>query len=356
MRSPLQILTSPSHELKVLLRNNIIGTPGKGMLYQHTTAAVKLKGMTKAYFVHLVRMAKIIGSCTFSVRQTSNNSIIYDSVYLRYFLFDQKIRRNSSRLVNKPMTGLRKMLEDLLDGDRFSLNHKHFYYAYYDPTNERSVLFCRQFKFEEVRTFESILFTRVVAKAALPKNRRVTEIVGAERNGMRRLLEKYYRSYSMFSFENLFTSGRYFVIKNESDEILAGVQVLSDAWKLLSLKPPFGRLKLALLSKLPYVSRVVSQNLSFLSVEGIYCKEGYARDLEQLLEHVLSIHKTHVAMTFVDEHSELKAIFEKMDLGVMGRANKGNKGKLICRFQNFSDEEKIGFRTRPAYISAIDLT
>jgi hypothetical protein len=354
MKSPFHVSVTPSKELLSLLDHNVIGTPGKGMLYQHTTSREKLGKLTKPFIVSLIRREKILGTCTFSLREVLDASVSHQSVYLRYFHFDRGLRRGSSRVVTKSGM-LRNSVHELLNGEAFMLPKKHFYYAYYDPGNERSVLFCKQYLFEEVRTFESVLFTRMFpTKNPAPGD--ITKLNGADEEKMRDLLASYYNSYTMFSFENLFRDGNYYVVKSKNNEIIAGVHINPDQWKMLALKPPFGKLKLKLASIVPLINRVVGKNFSFLSMEGIYCRKGHEDDLERLLEHLLCLYKRHTAIAFIDDRSPLKSLFGKINLGIVGRSNKGNKGAVICRFQGFSEEEKKTFFTQPAYISSIDLT
>lgn len=354
MTSLFKISGTPSEELKTILRNNVIGTPGKGMLYHHTTSDEKLQLISQPFFVNLVRSRKILGTCTFCVRTTANKGTQHPGVYLRYFHFDNRLRRSSSRTVTK-VGLLRKEIDTLLCGERLGLPERHFHYAYYDPRNERSVLFCKQYRFEEVRSFTTILFTRLSLKANSTSSQ-VQELPGEEAVKMKELLSGYYESYTMFSFENLFRIGKYYVIKDGQGAIIAGVQANPDRWKLLSLKPPFGKLKLDVASRISVLRNVVTRDLSFLAIDGVYCKDGHERELQRLLESLLHLYNRHVAILFVDEQSTLKQVFDKIDLGIVGKLNSGNKAKVICRFQEFSDEEKKVFYTQPAYISSIDIT
>lgn len=354
MTSFFKISTTPSEELKTILRENIIGTPGKGMLYQHTTSDEKIERIRKPCFVNLIRFKKILGTCTFSERDTFDNGTKHNGVYLRYFHFDTALRRRSSRTISK-VGSLRTEIEMLLSGQLFDIPEKHFHYAYYDPGNERSVLFCKQYRFEEVRSFTTILFTRASPKKSSDKIS-VQELSNNEVTTVKQLLSSYYNSYSMFSFENLFCIGKYYVAKDSEGTIVAGVQVNPDRWKLLSLKPPFGKLKLNIASKIPMVNTVVARHLSFLAIEGVYCREGHEHDLQALMEYLLYSYKKHVAILFADEESSLKQLFDRIDLGIIGKMNSGNCAKVICRFQGFNDNEKKVFYTQPAYISSIDVT
>jgi hypothetical protein len=354
MTSPLKISSSPTEELRAILKNNIIGTPGKGMLYQHTTSSEKLDAIIRPFFVNLIRYKRILGTCTFSVRESIDRGMPHTSAYLRYFYFKDSLRRNSSHITPK-VSVLREALDDLLTGHQFGLPEKHFYYAYYDPDNERSVLFCKQHKFEEVRTFTTILFTRL-SNVSRQTAQRMEVLNEKDLEVMRTLLSDYYSRYTMFSFENLIRLGDYYVIRDKNNAIVAGLQVNPDRWKLFSLKPPLGKLKLEVAARIPFINRVVGKHLSFLSVEGVYCREGHEHDLEKLLESLLHRYMRHVAILFVDDQSTLKTLFHRMDLGILGRSNSGNKAKVICRFQGFTEEEKRLFYTQPAYISSIDLT
>lgn len=51
----LTIVRSPTVQILEILNNNIIGTPGQGMLYQHLGVNLKINQIEDPYFINLVR-------------------------------------------------------------------------------------------------------------------------------------------------------------------------------------------------------------------------------------------------------------------------------------------------------------
>src|SRR5258706_164312 len=91
----LKILKSPTDDLFQILNNNVIGTPGQGMLYQHLRVDNKLNRIADPYFVNLVKGGKIIGTCCFCRRTTTNYTGKIQAFYVRYFSFRDAYRRKT---------------------------------------------------------------------------------------------------------------------------------------------------------------------------------------------------------------------------------------------------------------------
>ena len=62
----LSILKSPNQELLTILENNVIGTPGKGMLYQHSEVKLKMGKIANPFFVNLRKNDHILGLAVFA--------------------------------------------------------------------------------------------------------------------------------------------------------------------------------------------------------------------------------------------------------------------------------------------------
>lgn len=91
----LTISRSPTPELLEILNNNIIGTPGQGMLYQHLQVNSKIELIADPYYVNLTRGGRIAGTCCFCRRDTINNGKKIRAFYVRYFSFKDAFRRKS---------------------------------------------------------------------------------------------------------------------------------------------------------------------------------------------------------------------------------------------------------------------
>ena len=150
----LSITRSASPELLQILSNNVIGTPGKSMIYQHMGVDDKIHRLENPYFVNLKRADRIVGTCCFCNRTTINSGQPNQSLYVRYFSFKDLFRRKSVKeKARSNRQGLREEIHTLLNGRDLGMNEgeKFFHYAYVDPRNERSAILCSEFGFEKVR-------------------------------------------------------------------------------------------------------------------------------------------------------------------------------------------------------------
>ncbi len=154
------ISKTPDPELLTLLNNNIIGTPGQGMLYQHLGVPNKIHQIADPYFVNLIRNKNVISTCCFCQRTTMNKGVEINSFYIRYFSFSDVFRgKKTNPKTSTRKSTLREEIKLLLNGSGLStsVNEKFYHYAYVDPRNTRSALLCEEFGFQPVRQFTTIL-------------------------------------------------------------------------------------------------------------------------------------------------------------------------------------------------------
>jgi len=350
----LTIIRSPTAQLLEILNDNIIGTPGQGMRYQHLGMNEKINQIEDPYFVNLVRAGKIAGTCCFCSRDTLNNGQNIHAFYVRYFSFIDSFRRKSIKeKATSGNSGLRKEIESLLSGEGLNVNpgEKFFHYAYVDPRNERSALLCEEFGFEPVRQYASIIFSRLNPK--LNRKDRIVEATSAE--SVQELLKNFYHGFNTLSFENLSTK-KYYFMEDEKGQIVAGVHANPDQWKIHSLPGFIGNTMLLVFTKIPILNRLLHEKFRFLTFEGIYLVTGNEKYLERLFETLLAKYNVNSAICIVDTGSKLYTTIKSLRLGLMNKLNKEVLGNVICRFVNFSQESKNTFKTNPVYISGIDAT
>jgi hypothetical protein len=352
----LKIFRVPPPEVIHLLQNNIIGTPGHGMLYQHLRVIEKISRIADPQYVTLVRNENIVGTCCFCSRVPSNVHTKIKSFYVRYFSFKDLFRRKHiSKRSGSGHSLLREEIKTVLGGVALGVaqDEKFFHYAYVDPRNQRSALLCAEFGFEKVRQYATIIFNRFNPQQVIE----VEQTLESHEQQVRGLLKNFYSGYTMFSEENLFSEKKYYVIK-EGDRIIAGVQATPDSWKIHSLPGTgiSGKLKLNIFSITPYLNRLINKNYEFLTLEGIFCVAGYEHCLEKLFESLLARYRLHSAIMVVDAASPLYKIIKSLKLGWLDKLNKEVRGNVICQFHNLSENERKMFITNPCYISGIDVT
>jgi hypothetical protein len=352
----LQVKTSPDSGLLDLLNRNVIGTPGLGMLYQHRSVADKIGKITNPFFVNLVKNTHIIGTCCFCKRTTSDSGKQNPAFYIRYFSFKDVFRRKSVTVKKSAVrSALRQEVNKVLEGDGLEIrqSEKFYHYAYVDPRNVRSASLCADFGFETVREYSTVIFSRLSPKGTAIK---MVQVSPEEEYTVKTLVSEFYKDFNMFCTENLFNGRKYYVIKDEQNRILAGCQANPDQWRILSLPGLSGTLILNVFSSLPMLRKLISKDYRFISVEGTYHAPGFEHLLEELFENLLHLYHVNSAITVVDADTKLYRTLRSLRLGAVDRLNKEVRGNVICRFFNFSNEEKKEFTTSPAYISGIDVT
>lgn len=349
----LQVTNSADPEILEILHENIIGTPGISMLYKHTGAVTKINNIPDPYFVSLRKSNSTIGTCCFCKRMTLNVDIPIQSFYVRYFAFKDAFKSGGIHNRTSSVSSvLRTEIKALLDGTDFDLNltRKFFLYAYVDPRNVRSARLCREFGFESIRNYTTIIFNRI-----WPENdARVTQ-GQAKNEEIKHLLSTFYRGYSMLSFENFLGSDKYTTIQVDG-KIVAGAQATRERWNIISLPGLSGKVILNAFSSLPLLNRLFNKDYHFLVVEAVYFAPGYEQYLEILLESLLARHRVNNAIIVVDKNSRVYNALRLLDLGWVDTLNKEVSGHVICKFVNFDNEEIRMFKNNPAYISGIDVT
>ena len=351
-----KITKTITEDILQLLKKNIIGTPKTGMRYQHYEVSKKIAHIKNPYYVNLFHHQKLIGTCTFCSRTTFNVSKSFHSYYIRYFTFSDKFRTTHSTIKSSKTrkTIIRNEVNQVLEGLEFdSSKPVFFHYAYVDPRNTRSAKLCTEFGFEAVRQFSTIIFHRINPKDIDATTMLINE---AEVKDMKSLLYDFYKTYTMFSTENLFDQGNYYVIKDANNTILAGVQANPDHWKILELPGKMGAFTLKAFSILPFLKKVINKDYHFLTIEGVYYKKGNEKQLEILIESLLAIYKLNSAMMWADTYSDLYQKLHSLDLGIVSKINQEVKADIMCKYVGFEHSEIAIFKQNPAYISGIDLT
>ncbi len=351
----LKIIRTPTQELLEILTDNTIGTPGQSMLYQHMGVYNKINKIADPYYVNLVRKDKIIGTCCFCSRSTTNSMNVFSSFYIRYFSFKDIFRRKFiSTKTGSGNSSIREELKAVLKGIGLEkgVKDKFFFYAYVDPRNVRSLLLCQEFGFDTVRHYTSLVFNRIHPR----ENNQVHLISSEEETEVKALLVNFYKDYTMFSFENLFNGRNYYILKDESGKIVAGVQVNLDQWKIHALPGLSGKIILNTFSKIPYLNKLFNKEYRFIALDGIYYIPGKENYLESLLESLLATYKVNAAIICLDAETPLYKALKSLKLGMVAKLSKEVKGNVICKFVNFDEKERALFKSNPAYISGIDVT
>lgn len=345
----LQIQSQPSEIIEALLTRNVIGTPGISMLYQHLGVRQKLHAIPKPHIVSVQRNDRVMGTCCFCERDFEGTT----GFYVRYFAFRDGFRLKAlpAQRHSKKSSSIRAEVYELLDGRGLvpNTNQSFFHYAYVDPRNPRSARLCEEFGFVPVRQYTTRLFSRFWPKQHTSLY--IKELPSADAR-IRELLTSFYKQYNHVSFENLNTV--YYYTEDESGEIMAGMQVHVDAWRIRELPGRNGKALLAIFDRMPLLSRLLSRHFRFLAVEGIYFRAGREHVFEQMLETLLHRYALNTAIMVVDTESSLHRLTQQINLGLLDKISPRVKGNVIVRS---TDGILIGRqKSRPAYISVTDVS
>lgn len=348
MKKPLQTLLierKPGAGVEHLLLDNIVGTPGRSMVYQHLKTGEKLRHIPDPYFVSLVRNKKALATCCFCRRESDGRTLFY----ARYFSFHSALRKRGHKQLDRAGRNslVREEIHQLLSGTYFDASSENIFYAYLDSDNERSRRLTEEFGFRRVRSFASLVFSRWQPKAS-PHVYRLSE---DEWKALKPELSRFYSDHTFFTTENLFYKGNYFALR-ENGEIVAGIQANPEEWKVYEMPGISGKVLMKLFPRFKFLRRIFNPHYQFLSIEGVYFRNGYENRLEPLMTHVLNEFGVHSAVLCLDTSSAIYREIKKLDLGLMSRLRKEKLMDIIVK----ENGGQLIDLDRPAYISCFDVT
>jgi hypothetical protein len=301
------------------------------------------------FFVSLVRKSKVIATCCFCKRETNNLGVAGESYYVRYFTFHPSLRKLGDKYIERPQEDgvLRREIHSLLSGQHLEAGSAHFFYAYVDGGNIRSEAFVKSFGFEKVGSFVSLVFSRFNARLS----KTVEKLSQEEWDDFKPQLRKFYSDHIMFTDENLFYKGNYFVLR-EKGEIVAGMQANPEHWRVHDMPGKGGKVLMKLFPRLKFLSKIFHPDYRFASIEGLYYKEGHEQRLTVLLEHVLAVNRVYSAVICVDPTSRLYPVMQSLRLGLVSKLRKPKPVDVMMK----SNGADLSGLKGPVYVSAFDVS
>jgi len=314
-----------------------------GPIYQHKDTEERILKMDKPMFFTLNKSGKVIGTCNFIRRKINVKDKIYASCYSRYFVIEKTCQgKIFGHLLLKNIKGY------------FEQNtiEPTVFYAYVDPDNRRSLKLLQRLGFNQVRTFETYVFSRIFPKA----DHRVSKIKNEEQVELLSLLSKQYENFTFINFEKLFHHDNYFVLRKDNN-IVGGIRANTASWTIHKLPGFSGKMIVNLIPHVPLLSRLLNpKHFKFVAFDGIYCREGYEQDLFVLMESICAQLNLHTGILWMDADSELCTRLKRAgNWGIINKLKKNIPGYLIAGFKNINENEQDVFNRNPAYINALDL-
>lgn len=360
----VEVKTSADQQMINHFKSTVLGTPG-GLQYKHTTIESKLRNLGKVYFLLLKRYNTLLGTIGLALRDTYVEGEACKSWYIRYFAIRAPLQSKThfrKNTLKDPARGNRMLMSvgktyfenpDLLENPDAKESTPSIIYSYTEKENFRTLGFNDQMGLLPVRSFYTLLFSRFRVRAF----ESVSELKNEDVPEVKSLLTDFYRQYTMFSWQNLFFDHRFLVIKKDG-KIVAGLQANPDLWEIHGLGGKNGKFLMKVLPLIPGIRRIFKPgSLKFLAVEGLFYLPGYENCIQLLLETACSKFDTNLIMMWFDAQSQIIADLDKtVDYGFMNKIMKRVEADVRVRFIHFSEEEKEKYRSRPAYISAFDMT
>lgn len=352
-----KLTSSASKEIIKIVSNTVWGSVGK-MQWKMMNTSKFIPKIINPNWLTLYHGDKLLFTMVLSNRKVSSEGGLVDSYYIRYVTFNEKFRNKSNK---SKISGIkrgtdrgfvRKGINEFVNASKNNELSKTIVYALVELNNAASIELCKNFGLETIRNCRTILFSRFFPK----KNSKIIKLKEEDKPELINLLQKHYKGHNLFFTGNMFHSGTYYVIKRENN-IIAGLQITPNIWKIDHLPGITGAIIVKVLSKLPLISRIVNpKEFRFALFDGVYVKKGHEADLISLMESVLADFKLNSAMLCLDHNSTLCNWLHKSgNLGLLNKLKGDSLAQLVARFDNFSEEEIQQFKNKPAFISAFDM-
>lgn len=334
---------APNDQLRALLNENIIGTPGESLVYQQCMVDPKLDHIYNPVFLTVELGDRVVGACCLVGRTVSNSGQDSPAHYIRYLTFQSRFRAPSNalqRLEKKSI--LKDEIAEVLSGKALEIPEGHLFYAYVDPDNLRSRRLITSFGFEEVGRFRTVFFSRLFPK----RHPKIVPIKENELEDVKRQLKTTYGDHCLFTTENIgFQDG--YLGYYENGVLVAGLQANQEAWRVYEI--PGGKLLLDLVSRIPLINRLFSKNFRFLSIEGVFCPEGKEGLIEVLLEDALARSERSTAIICLDPESDLYRKFKQLDQGLIRRLTTEKEMAVMAKGADVGH-----LKQHPVYVSGFD--
>lgn len=343
----LKIEREPDDQIIELLEENIIGTPGKSMLYKHVDVRKKVGMVSNPYFANLSIRNRLYGTICFSKRDVFISGKSYQAFYLRYFTFRESFRTTNPKDHKRQTPSLiREDMAQIMKGKGLDFDRDLILYAYVDPGNTRSKRIIDEFGFEKAGSFQVIPFSRI-----WPKKSKYVEIAEESRYAeIKEYLMESYKDEQLVSFENLFRRGNYFVFVDKG-KMVCGVQAIPDQWEILEMPGAGGKILMNVVPNIPILNRLFRPKYKFVFFESVFCVDGYEKQLSLLFESTLVHYKVNSGILCMDQKSALYAKVKKNKLGLKHKIQGEKQIDIVVKT---SDKNLINDNL-PISVSGVDV-
>ncbi|MEZ4776788.1 MAG: hypothetical protein R3D00_26670 [Bacteroidia bacterium] len=352
----------PGPQVIELLDNIVWGTPG-GIRYRKAPFAEKPEELSQSKFLKLYRHEKLITTLGLMYRKCIFQNQPIHTYYFRNFAFVEPLRvalqagQASASPRKRHGNPLRQRMLQLFEKDNlFENRHPDepvLFYAYVINNNARSARLIKDFGFEDIGTFRSLLysnfFPRITDGVTLLPAGRVGEMT-------QKLATQYGDSWQADPAKIANPENYYVLIRD--GEILAGVNARPTRWELISLPGISGKMIMEVLPRLPFIRQGFQpDNFRFAALEGLYVRPGAEEVLSKLFASVCARMGLNIAMIWLDEKSQTFAMVNNsVNLGIINRLSRNTDAvTVVSRSLNMPESLENKIREVPAYISALEV-
>ncbi|MDX2246814.1 MAG: hypothetical protein SF052_08580 [Bacteroidia bacterium] len=350
----------PGPQVIELLDGIVWGTPG-GIRYRKSPFAEKPEELTEAKFLKLYRRDRLIATLGLMYRKIVFQNQTVHTYYFRNFAFIEPLRvlleAQSAGSPKRKKTSASLLHQRFLalfeKGGFFESRHPGepvLFFAYVINNNARSARLIREFGFEEIRMFRTLLYSNF-----FPRIKEGVSLLPPERVGeMTQKLAAQYADSWQLDPAKVVNPENYYVIISEG-EILAGVSARPTRWELVSLPGFSGKMITEVLPRLPFIRKGFQpDNFRFAALEGLYVRPGAENRLPELFASTCARLGLNIAMIWLDEQSrEFEMVNEWVNLGLIHRLSRNTDAvTVVGRSLNMPEEVAKKIYETAAYISA----
>jgi hypothetical protein len=344
-----------------LLNNTILGTPGK-LRYKQTQIEQTINSFKNLEFIEIKKGNRVLGTTGIIERDISLGKNYINALYVRYLSIYSPFKRGKSKLNKLPKkpkgnSKLREQITQLFSSE-FEEQLKNdskpgVLYAYVEHDNILSKNLCKSFGFKEVRTIFTILFSRLSPS----KSHSVSILSNESGNEFKDQLEKFYSDHNFVFTADIENHGIRFIYK-KGNQTVAGLRAISINWKIIEIPGIKGFFMQQVLPKIPYFNRIFDpERLRFIAFDSIWYKDGFSGSITEMMEHACSELDINMGMIWLDKRSNItQQLLDSGKLGLLHRVNGIVNAELMQRSINLSKEDEIDLLSKPAFVSAVDMT
>jgi hypothetical protein len=306
------------------------------------------------HYYALHRLEHLQDGIYFSARQAETDELMgvvifgrrrilgVKAYYIRFFAVSPKIRGQ------KITTPLAVYFFDYL---RATETEPCIFYASTDRTNPSINRMVGKLGFEEISFNRTMAFSRFSPKPS----RAVSAMSEAEFAAFLPRLEAFYSGHGFWTADNVGKDDSYFVLRDDSGEIVAGLQAYKGFWRIEKMPGFMGKVVLPLVPYTPLRIIFNPKAFHFIAFEGIYFAPGQAHRLSELMEAVLHHFRMHSALFWLNIHDPMAdKILKNNNLGLLNLFVKDTLARFLASFHHVDPAIEAELRKRPVYNSSLD--